>query len=156
MAHKALIGGTAYEISGGKTLIDGTAYSIKNGKALVGGAVYDIEFAKFTPVFDMGTLTFTYQSFMKYYKASMSSDTPIVDLTPVNAIMINGVITPLPYSYETSGSSVYKGNYPDPIMPSEDYEIVVYHTIETSTGKYHLAVTATQIDSPSEVVLGTI
>ena len=44
MAHKTLVNGTAYEISGGKPLIDGTAYSIKNGKPLVGGTAYEIEF----------------------------------------------------------------------------------------------------------------
>lgn len=44
MAHKTLVGGTAYEISGGKTLVGGTAYSIKNGKTLVGGTAYDISF----------------------------------------------------------------------------------------------------------------
>lgn len=46
MAHKALIGGTAYEISGGKTLVGGTAYSVDNGKTLVGGTAYPIEFAE--------------------------------------------------------------------------------------------------------------
>lgn len=45
MAHKTLVGGTAYSISGGKTLIDGTAYSIKNGKTLVGGTAYEVGFA---------------------------------------------------------------------------------------------------------------
>ena len=45
MSHKTLIGGTAYEISGGKTLVDGTAYSIKSGKTLVGGTVYEVGFA---------------------------------------------------------------------------------------------------------------
>lgn len=44
MAHKTLIGGTAYEISGGKTLIDGTAYKIVGGKTLVSGTTYDIAF----------------------------------------------------------------------------------------------------------------
>jgi hypothetical protein len=46
MAHKTLIGGTAYEISGGKTLVNGTAYSIKNGKTLVGGTAYEVAFSK--------------------------------------------------------------------------------------------------------------
>ena len=32
MAHKTLIGGTAYEVSGGKTLIGGTAYEVGFGK----------------------------------------------------------------------------------------------------------------------------
>lgn len=44
MAHKTLIGGTAYEISGGKTLIGGTAYSIKGGKTLVDGTAYSLSF----------------------------------------------------------------------------------------------------------------
>lgn len=44
MAHKTLVGGTAYEISGGKTLVDGTAYSIKNGKTLVDGTAYEVGF----------------------------------------------------------------------------------------------------------------
>lgn len=46
MAHKALIGGTAYEITGGKTLVNGTAYSIASGKTLVDGTAYDVGFAK--------------------------------------------------------------------------------------------------------------
>ena len=44
MAHKTLIDGTAYEISGGKTLIDGAVYEIKNGKTLIDGAVYEVGF----------------------------------------------------------------------------------------------------------------
>ena len=46
MAHKTLIGGTIYEISGGKTLVGGTAYSIKNGKTLVGGTAYEVGFKR--------------------------------------------------------------------------------------------------------------
>lgn len=46
MGHKTLIGGTAYEISGGKTLVNGTAYSIDKGKTLVGGTAYEVGFGK--------------------------------------------------------------------------------------------------------------
>ena len=45
MAHKTLISGTSYDVSGGKTLIDGTAYGIAGGKTLVNGTAYDISFA---------------------------------------------------------------------------------------------------------------
>ena len=55
MAHKTLIGGTAYEIKGGKTLIDGTAFSIKSGKTLVDGTAYEVGFAKPATI----TLSFT-------------------------------------------------------------------------------------------------
>lgn len=52
MAHKVNVGGTAYEIGGGKTLIGGTAYSIDKGKTLVGGTAYEVGF-----VVQMATLT---------------------------------------------------------------------------------------------------
>lgn len=44
MAHKTLIGGTAYEIKGGRDLIGGTGYAKKSGKALINGTAYDIKF----------------------------------------------------------------------------------------------------------------
>jgi hypothetical protein len=46
MAHKTLIGGTAYNIKGGRDLIGGTGYSKKNGKVLIDGTVHAIEFVK--------------------------------------------------------------------------------------------------------------
>lgn len=42
--HKTLIGGTAYEVKGGKCLVNGVAYSIKKGRTLIGGTGYDITF----------------------------------------------------------------------------------------------------------------
>lgn len=45
MAHKDLIGGTAYDTKGGRCLIGGTGYDIKKGRTLVGGTGYDISFA---------------------------------------------------------------------------------------------------------------
>lgn len=44
MSHKVLVGGAAYEISGGKTLISGTGYAIGGGKTLVSGVEYDVKF----------------------------------------------------------------------------------------------------------------
>ena len=44
MAHKPLIGGTAYEIVGGKDLIGGTVYEKDHGKTLVGGTAYEVGF----------------------------------------------------------------------------------------------------------------
>ena len=56
MAHKTLIGGTAYEIKGGRDLIGGTSYSIKKGRTLIGGTGYDITFAPpYDPVFANNT-----------------------------------------------------------------------------------------------------
>ena len=48
MAHKTLVGGTAYEISGGKTMVGGTVYDIAGGKTMVDGTVYEIAFAPST------------------------------------------------------------------------------------------------------------
>lgn len=55
MAHQAKIGGTNYEVSGGKTLIGGTAYKIIYGKTLIDGTVHPILFVT-TPEVD--TITF--------------------------------------------------------------------------------------------------
>ena len=60
MAHKTLINGTAYEISGGKTLVNGTAYNIKNGKTLVGGTAYEVGFVKPTVKVLLGSDTNSY------------------------------------------------------------------------------------------------
>ena len=54
MAHKTLIDGTAYEISGGKTLIDGVAYSIDKGKTLVGGTAYEVGFGQLATITVIG------------------------------------------------------------------------------------------------------
>lgn len=43
-SHQALVNGTAYNITGGRTLIGGTGYGISKGMTLVGGTGYDIVF----------------------------------------------------------------------------------------------------------------
>lgn len=43
--HKALVNGTAYEVTGGKCLVNGTVYSVKKGRTLIGGTGYDIKFS---------------------------------------------------------------------------------------------------------------
>lgn len=46
MAHKTLINGAAYEVTGGTTLVDGTKRTIKGGRTLVNGTGYDVPFIK--------------------------------------------------------------------------------------------------------------
>lgn len=50
MAHKNLVGGTAYDTKGGRCLVDGTAYSVKKGRTLVGGTGYNVSFSKMCTV----------------------------------------------------------------------------------------------------------
>ena len=45
MAHKTLIGGTAYEIGGGKDMVGGTVYEIADGRNLIDGTVHEIAFS---------------------------------------------------------------------------------------------------------------
>lgn len=45
MAHRTLIGGTGYDISGGRDLIGGTGYGKKKGRVLVNGTGYDVPFS---------------------------------------------------------------------------------------------------------------
>ena len=49
MAHKTLVGGTVYEISGGRTLIDGTSYEISGGRTLIQATSYTTYPLKFSP-----------------------------------------------------------------------------------------------------------
>ena len=56
MSHKTIIGGTAYDVKGGKCLVGGTGYDIKKGRTLIGGTGYDITFASpYDPVFANNT-----------------------------------------------------------------------------------------------------
>lgn len=53
MAHKTLISGTGYDVSGGRELIGGTGYAKKKGRVLVNGTGYDIPFVKGSYTIDM-------------------------------------------------------------------------------------------------------
>lgn len=56
MAHKTLVGGTAYETKGGKCMVGGTGYSLKKGRTLVSGTGYDVIFGSASiPVTITGT-----------------------------------------------------------------------------------------------------
>ena len=90
MAHKTLIGGTAYEIKGGKTLIDGTAYEIKGGKTLVGGTVYEVGFGGFEVIIDFGTIT-------------------LKKLMPTTSAIANVALGTLPVGYDTCTHAIING-----------------------------------------------
>ena len=70
MAHKTLIGGTAYTIKGGKDLINGTSYAKKQGKTLVAGTKMSIPF---------------------------SSGIPLSTVTPGGILMLNENGSPVPF-----------------------------------------------------------
>lgn len=50
MAHKTLISGTAYSVSGGRELIGGTGYGCKAGKTLIGATAFTVPFSKGIPL----------------------------------------------------------------------------------------------------------
>lgn len=62
MAHKTLVGGTAYEVKGGRCLVDGTAYSIQKGRTLVGGTGHDVSFGPGSILAIVTTTGYTYAS----------------------------------------------------------------------------------------------
>ena len=145
MAHKALIGGTAYEISGGKTLIDGTAYSIKNGKTLVDGTAYEVAFGPdFVTVYDFGTLTAA--AAYGLYRCEALFDTLPFDPSTCNAVMVDGVVYEAEYSDSTD--SYYYIQYLK--VPNENIDFRIRKTLSTgawtvwiyvpSAGTYSLAV----------------
>lgn len=44
MAHRVMIGGTAYEVKGGSVMVDGTVYQLTKGQTLIDGTGYEISF----------------------------------------------------------------------------------------------------------------
>lgn len=118
MAHKTLIGGTAYEISGGKTLVNGTAYSIKNGKTLVGGTAYEVGFA----VWKRYNLSMNVGSYTKVANSSESFSMPMLSHRIYSS-----------YSFSPSGGFYGTGNYYDvPNLKVPD-EYLGYYVITKET-----------------------
>lgn len=107
MGHKTLIGGTAYEITGGKTLVDGTAYSIKNGKTLVDGTAYEVGFEKYEEVLHLGALNFSYNNFFKCYEAAYTFTSLPADFTSANALKIGDNIYPMSSEIAEIGSNQF-------------------------------------------------
>ena len=86
MAHKTLISGTAYSVTGGRELIGGTDYSIKKGRTLIGGAGYDITFA---PPYDSVFANNTWKQIIEACHNNAVPDTwNVADQKPMT---INGV-----------------------------------------------------------------
>ena len=86
MAHRTLIGGTAYEIGGGKTLVGGTAYKIDKGKTLVGGTAYEIAFglsAITVNITGTGNTTYSYVTIngTKYTKSATVTIAPGTEIS---------------------------------------------------------------------------
>lgn len=140
MAHKTLIGGTAYEISGGKTLIDGTGYSIDNGKALADGTAYEVGFGvAYEVLLDLGTITTT-----PFLEMNNAINIPVViDFDPykINACTINGVLyygleavgTP----YATNSIDICQQGITD-VMPKPTDELPVYLRLNVATSAVNI------------------
>lgn len=86
MAHKTLISGTAYSVTGGRELIGGTGYSIKKGRTLIGGAGYDITFA---PPYDSVFANNTWNQIIKACHNNAVPDT--WNVADQKTMTINGV-----------------------------------------------------------------
>lgn len=86
MAHKTLIGGTAYTIKGGNDLIDGTSYAKKQGRTLADGTGYDIAIKAKTMTIQLtGSMRAniaqaTYDGTVHIYNATIevTSGTPVI------------------------------------------------------------------------------
>lgn len=136
MAHKTLVGGTAYEIKGGRDLIGGTGYSTESGKTLVNGTARDIVLKKTEYV----TVTIV--------KGGSGSNTNAVKYNgtlyyaPKTLTVEKGSVIQLMYGGEynhtggvfinnvrkvSSGSSVLWYNY----TVNSDVTVTLYHSIQT-------------------------
>ena len=92
MAHKTLVNGTSYDITGGKTLVSGTAYSIAGGKTLVGGTGYDISFKPPELVLFNGGTGGDYSNFTFHYIMGINGGTSYVSNNTTYSYIKNNVI----------------------------------------------------------------
>lgn len=74
MAHKTLISGTAYSVTGGRELIGGTGYCCKAGKTLIGGTEFDVSFgsSEYTLTISGGSLSYN-GAYVEYGEAKHTS-----------------------------------------------------------------------------------
>jgi hypothetical protein len=81
---------------------------------------------------DFGALTFSYQSFLKYYSTSIVATASIEDISGINALMIDGDIIPLPYSFTTgdTGENLTFSNWEPGFFPTAPGEYRVIYTRE--------------------------
>ena len=127
MAHKAMIGGKAYEVSGGKTMVGGKVYSIANGKTMVDGKAYEVAFGpseiqvtitgkgnasfsyitingtKYVPNYDTTTVIIPVGTTINLYMRSIGAYTRTVT---VNGEIVHTEKGGLNYDYKPNGSIV--------------------------------------------------
>ena len=116
MAHKTLIGGTAYEIGGGKTLINGTGYSIDKGKTLVGGTAYEVGFAlEYVEIWAQSRAYTTSANGNVYTYVSSFGSKPLFlihSASKITTIAVNGKYYPVTYSTYSDGTYTYHSYAP--------------------------------------------
>jgi hypothetical protein len=138
MAHKTLIGGTAYEIKGGKTLVNGTVYEVKGGKTLVGGTTYSIPFSNFTLVHDFGNVAVVDWSYGDEAYFSMLWMSVPNGYEKCNIIAIDGVEYEIAVAYkDDSGFYSYMPTGPNcplnRIMFDREYEVIEIYFFDYGT-----------------------
>lgn len=108
-AHTILIGGTAYEITGGYTMIDGTVYPITKGRTLVDGTGYDINFEQEEPA--PSSYIVTYTLVRGTYSAGLEVDGTQVAFGSVGSVEISAGSTVYAYFALNGGSgNIYIDN----------------------------------------------
>ena len=115
MAHKTLIGGTAYEITGGNTIVNGTAYSIKNGKTLVNGTAYEVEFVSIIE-FKVGSSVYTANKGMTWTEYAVATNYADFRASDGSQVM---TYSGFPVWYDSSKTTKVMGE--DVITPNGEY-----------------------------------
>ena len=122
MAHKALIGGTAYEISVGNTLVGGTVFSIAGGKTLVDGTAYNIGFVPTSRVTISDT---SYDVIENVYYEINGSRTSLIHETISMSLPVGTVIKIFCWTQNWRGCIYLNGNSVGQ-LPSSAYEFATY------------------------------
>lgn len=159
MLHGSLIGGTSYEIMGGKTFIGGTGYSVVSGKTCIEGAGYNISFLNGTLVYNggtdvtLGTLTGRYIVSVYNSSGTAISYTQENKSSDINSSMhkiTNGCMICYYSLNQGSYKSIYHGMYAISGVDLSAYSALhfkAYMGGSSATGKLGLAKTLSTTNS---------
>ena len=143
MGHKTLIGGTAYEISGGKTLVGGTAYSIDKGKTMVGGTAYEIAFSSPVTVSWSGKFDSTYSYVTVNGTKYTNAGSGTYEQPPSISVRVNSSTSKSRCYVKLNGTTVQDGSGAYTFTPDPGSTVTIKMTYSNDSYKYYYATITT-------------
>lgn len=113
MAHKTLISGTAYSVTGGRELIGGTGYGCKAGKTIIGGTAFDVPIGSPKYTLTIQNANISNGAYVAYVGENYGTGTLRITVGDTVKILVSsntsGVLGNVSAKLNGAGTLVYKG-----------------------------------------------